>query len=347
MEEEIISKEGSSARAAVKFNWSRFLKGKQWVLLLLVRLAVLFFSGRYLYFHVIRSARFEDIFSLSYSILHSSTAAWLFFTCLVMVLLNWGIEALKWQYLLHKFADISFVRSFAAILSGSAISLWMPNRVGEYIGRVMFLDSSVRIKSIFATFVGSIAQVVVTLILGTIGYAWYQQTASEPVYFHWIAMVLTPIAIFLLVFFYFNLKVLRSWLPVKRWTRPLRKYLKLYKHYSARELEKVLWYSLLRYFIFSIQFYLLLLFFGIHVPVIQGFMLIFLMYLIQTVSPTNGFTELVVRGGTTVFLFGSFTTNATAILAASYSLWFINLMVPGIIGAVIFGFSKVYSRKTA
>jgi hypothetical protein len=271
----------------------------------------------------------------------------LFASCLAMVILNWGIEALKWQYLLRKFTSISLFKSFAAILSGSAISLWMPNRIGEYVGRMLFLNPSVRIKSIFATFVGSIAQVVVTCILGTIGYAWYNGITSQPAYLKWLDSTAAVIIVGLLIFFYFNIKVIRQWLPANRWTKSLRKYLKLYKHYSPKELERVLIYSFLRYFVFTLQFYVLMIFFGVQVPLVEGIMLIFLMYLMQTIIPTNGFTELVVRGGTTALLFSAYTTNPTAILAASYSLWFINLMIPGIIGAAIFGFSKAYSRKTA
>jgi hypothetical protein len=320
-------------------------KSWSWALVFILKLAILVFSANYLYNNVIRNARFADIYALSVSILHGATSIWLFSACLLLVFVNWGFEALKWQYLVKKFADISFLRSFSAILSGNAVSLLMPNRVGEYIGRVFFLDQSIRIKSIFATFVGSIAQLVITLILGTIGLVYYEKSLHLPPFIEWAIFTGALIFIALLFFFYFHIKSIRSFLPAKKWSKPIRKYLKVYRLYHRPELEKILLYSMVRYLIFSIQFYVLLVFFGVHIPIYQGLMAIFMMYLVQTISPTNGFTELIVRGGTTVFLFKAYTANLTAVLAASYSIWMINLLIPGLAGAIIFGLARINKRR--
>jgi len=319
-----------------KFLWKAFI--------FVIKLAVLVFSGWYLYVHVILNARFKDLFVLSLSILHNPASAWLFASCLALGLVNWSLETLKWQFLIRRFAQISFPRAFAAILSGSVISLWMPNRVGEYIGRVFFLDPKVRIKSIFATFVGSISQLVITLILGSLGFMFFEKAPNAPLLLFWVVVSCGFIFIGLLLFFYFNIRIIRTWLPAKNWAKKIRKYLLIYKQYSARELETVLLYSLSRYMVFSVQFYVLLVFFGIPISFPVSIMLISMMYLVQTVSPTSGFSELVVRGGATVFLFQAFAQNMTGVLAASYSIWIINLLIPSLVGAVIFGFARINKK---
>src|SRR6185437_11245478 len=132
--------------------------------------------------------------------------------------------------------------------------------------------------------------------------------------------------------------------PAAKWAKSLRKSLLIYKQYKGKELETVLLYSFIRYLIFSIQFYILLVFFGVHIPFIAALMLIFVMYLVQTISPTTGLTELIVRGGATVYLFHGFTSNMAGVLAASYGIWIINLLIPALSGAIIFGFAGIHKR---
>jgi hypothetical protein len=56
----------------------------------------------------------------------------------LLMIVNWGIEARKWQYLIAPIYSISFARAFKAILSGVSFSVTMPNRIGEYLGRVLY-----------------------------------------------------------------------------------------------------------------------------------------------------------------------------------------------------------------
>jgi len=319
-------------------------KSFQKPLVFILKLAVLIFSGWYFYVHIIQNVEFWKIFTLSQSILTNSSSIWLFAVCIVMVFMNWGIETLKWQFLLKRFVKISFPKAFAAILSGNAISLWTPNRVGEYVGRMIFLDPLVRVKSIFATLAGSISQLVITLIMGALGFAYYEKTTNLPIIIQLAIGFFALLFICLTLFFYFNIGVIRSWLPGKNWSKGLRKYLLLYKQYKRKELETVLLYSLVRYIVFSVQFYILLVFFGVHIPVIEALMLIFVMYMVQTVSPTTGLTELIVRGSATVYLFHGFTNDIAAVLSASYGIWIINLLIPALSGAIIFGFARINSK---
>ena len=92
------------------------------------------------------------------------------------------------------------------------------------------------------------------------------------------------------------------------------------------------------------QFYILLVFFGVHIPIIDALILIFVMYIVQTVSPTTGFTELIVRGSATVYLFHGVTNNMVAVLSASYGIWILNLLIPAFSGAIIFGLARINKR---
>src|SRR5882724_5009105 len=53
----------------------------------------------------------------------SGDASWKLYTALSLMLVNWGLEARKWQVLLKPLQRLSFFTSFKAILSGVAFSI--------------------------------------------------------------------------------------------------------------------------------------------------------------------------------------------------------------------------------
>ena len=87
----------------------------------------------------------------------------------LMMLFNWFLEALKWRFLISKIEKVSIKRSVSAIFSGITVSAFTPNRVGEYGGRVFCLEKADRVQGVLITVIGSMAQLVTTIIFGSIG----------------------------------------------------------------------------------------------------------------------------------------------------------------------------------
>src|SRR5687768_15116871 len=46
-----------------------------------------------------------------------------------LMLLNWGLESLKWQLLLKKISPVSFLGAVRSVLSGVTVSFFTPNRI--------------------------------------------------------------------------------------------------------------------------------------------------------------------------------------------------------------------------
>ena len=88
---------------------------------------------------------------------------------LIMMFLNWFLEALKWQFLIKKIENISFVKSVRAVFSGITVSAFTPNRVGEYGGRIFCLDTADRLQAVLITVIGSMAQLLTTVFFGCVG----------------------------------------------------------------------------------------------------------------------------------------------------------------------------------
>ncbi len=97
----------------------------------------------------------------------------------LMMFLNWFLEALKWRFLISKVEQISIIRSVRAIFSGITVSAFTPNRVGEYGGRVFCLEKADRIQAVLITVIGSMAQLVTTIFFGCIGLLFLPKYSSE------------------------------------------------------------------------------------------------------------------------------------------------------------------------
>ena len=89
------------------------------------------------------------------------------------MLINWSFEAIKWKILIEKIQKIKFLTSLKAVMAGITVSAFTPNRVGEFGGRIFFLESQNRTKAIVLTFLGNVAQLLVTIVVGAFLFAIY------------------------------------------------------------------------------------------------------------------------------------------------------------------------------
>jgi len=111
-------------------------------------------------------------------------------------------------------------------------------------------------------------------------------------------------------------------------------------------LIRVVVLALLRYMVFTCQFYLLLLFFGVEVPFIPAWILVSVIFYVMVLVPTIALTELGVRGAVAAYFFSRITDQLPGVLNATVSLWLFNLAIPAMIGTgfvFMFHFEK---RKT-
>lgn len=101
---------------------------------------------------------------------------------LVMLLMgvNWAIEARKWQILVRPFESLSFRKAFYSILAGVSISIITPNRIGEYGGRILYLKNKNRLRGVSVTGVGSLSQFTTTMLFGLLGCLYFMY-AFEPI----------------------------------------------------------------------------------------------------------------------------------------------------------------------
>jgi uncharacterized membrane protein YbhN (UPF0104 family) len=265
---------------------------------------------------------------------------WLLIAAFILMIVNWAIEAFKWKYCIHRIQKVSFTTAFKAVLSGVSFSVSTPNRVGEYLGRVLYMDDGNRLKAISLTITGSLSQLIVTLVMGLAGLISLRGAIESNGLMtrFWIDMVLygTIIATLILTVFYFRLAGLARWFER---IRGVRKYSWLFhalEEFNATLLLQLLSLSSLRFFVFIVQYFLLFRFFGVDVTWGQALWAVSVSFLVMAVIPTIAlFTDLSLRGEISLKLIGLFSGNHLGIGFASVSIWVINLIIPALAGSLL------------
>ncbi|QEC52212.1 hypothetical protein EDD80_10670 [Anseongella ginsenosidimutans] len=253
-----------------------------------------------------------------------------------LMLVNWGVEVFKWKYLVRKIEKVSLWKSTESLLAGLTLAIFTPNRVGEYGGRILYLERGNRVKGAFAMWVGAFGQMLVTNVVGAVAFYFFALRFIDLNQALQIALGL-GILIFCLLFvlFYFNVRWLYMILLSFRFLKKFRRYFKVLLMYRKKELMVSLLYSLLRYAIFTTQHFLLIHLFLPSIDYVTSMMLISVILMVQSIIPTMAMLDdLGVRGATSAYFFGFVVSPADAsfVLASAFGVWIVNIILPAIAG---------------
>jgi hypothetical protein len=257
------------------------------------------------------------------------------------MLVNWGIEAMKWKIMMNDEAPISYQQSLKAIFAGNALAFFTPNRTGEYFGRMLFLEKQSRVKSIPLTIVCSFAQILVTLLAGLAGIIFMRQQLEVWLGLNGEKSVWMNAGIGILMMLIIFLTILYFSLPRRK-----IKHMFVLEHVNATILLPVLSLSVVRYLVFIVQYFLLFRVFGVNVEWWQAFWSVSVVFLIIAVVPSMGFlSELGVRWQAAIQVIQLYSSNITGIFATSMAVWMINLVIPALVGGTLILALKLFSNK--
>lgn len=272
---------------------------------------------------------------------------------LVLMFCNWGIEARKWQILIRPIQRVPYGVALRAIFSGQAISMLIPNGMGDYIGKLLYLKSGNRLRSIATSLVGGVSQLLVTLLLGIVGiyyiYHYVPGVANQlnGLSIFWLSGVLYAMIVAIITFTIMYFKI--SWFVklLKRipFVYKNRIFIIALQSYNFKILFEILLWSFLRYAVFIIQYYLIMRLLQFNFSIITIFWMVAVMFLIFAMVPTIPIADLGVRGEIMLRLFGLVTTNMTGLIVVTTVIWIVNLLLPSVIGTVCLLGVKLFKKK--
>lgn len=275
----------------------------------------------------------------------SSMPSWFWPAMLLLTLANWGMEAVKWRKLVAAVEPMRFRRAFAATLAGTSVGLVTPNRTGEFLGRVFFISPGNRLKGACATAMGSMAQLITTLLAGMAALAtglFLPAPGDGRAYLGGLGLAALVVAAALLGL-YVRPSLLQRLVRSVPLLHRLSAAVQVMDGYSRAQRCSVLGLSMVRYAIFCLQYLLCLsVFTGLGWQ--AGLPVVPVIYLVSTLVPTMLLSELGVRGSVAVALLAPLGMAPVLVLLASFAVWAMNLALPAAAGAVVLAAARLRAR---
>lgn len=255
------------------------------------------------------------------------------YACLLLLPLNILLEGKKWHILANLAQPLTYGRALQSYLAGIAFAIVTPNRIGEYPGRILYLKRANTFRLISVSILGSVAQMLTVFIYGLLGLVYYNFAFPGVAGKALLAFCL-PVTLGLgFVYWWFD-----RWMPIVKKIKFLRRfniYGQLLSRFDNKVQLMVLGISLLRYAVFTAQYLFLLRWMNVEIPLAEGFCMAGLFFWTIAIIPTIALTELGERGQVSLYLFHHFSANSVGILGATMGIWFLNLIIPSLIGSIL------------
>lgn len=290
--------------------------------------AYLFLAYKLLNFH-----RYQEL-ALQWRQMTLSQSWWLM-GVLILLPLNLFLESVKWKMLTSKVQKISLITSIKAVLSGISTGFFTPNRVGELVGRVAFLDPGNRKSGITLNIVSGLTQSLVMVVCGVPACTLFLSTTTDkwkPDTTNFVLILITCILLVGLI--YFTLPRWRKYFNESEWPGKIRSFTDCIYVYKLKDLLKIIRVSFIRYLVFCTQFYFMLRFFGIDLTAWHALIAIPTTYLFVTFTPTFAFSDVATRSSYAVLVIGAFSAQLVNIALAGVCIWAVNLIIPMMVGSV-------------
>lgn len=263
----------------------------------------------------------------------------------MLMLLNWGMENAKWRFLMHKVYPLSFFASLKSVLAGVCVSVIFPNRSCDFIGRAFILPQGYALKGTLVTWVGNVAQLIITLFFGVLGlmYVMFRGHGIAPYTTAYIVGTLMLLILLALILWaYFNIAAFVKFIHKinGKWAVKIADKLNFLEYYTFRELCIALGWSMGRYLVFVFQLYLALRLCSDSVPLCSALGISCVYFLFTTIIPTWVLSEIGVRASVAIVLFGpavsyfpSLGLSTAVVIFPTILLWCVNVVLPAIAGS--------------
>lgn len=254
--------------------------------------------------------------------------SYLILLMLLFGVLNWAMEALKWLVVVPNENQMTFLQSLRSVLIGLGASLLMPRIAGESIGRY---SSHLGDKKdvLAALFLTKVTQTIVTFLFGVLGVYYFKS-----VLFSWIETpnywLIGGVLLLASVILFFGKMIIKIVLTSV--------YFKSFRQMTIKKALDLFFYSLLRYFTFFLQFYIMTVFVDVVVDPIDLFFGLAALYFLRMATVSiNIVVDLGVRFATGLFVFtalGLFV-NVHIVLTIFSLVWLFNVILPSLVGGLL------------
>lgn len=237
---------------------------------------------------------------------------------------NRFLEVLKWQNLVSAICEIPIAEAAKQVLGALTAGLFTPNGIGEYGAKAFFFEKPLAKKIVFLNLVCNGIQMILSILFGVFGL----------LYFNVHFGIITGQTV-LLIFGVSCILLLVSFLLKNFTVRGLSLEKLVHKiHALPRKIhQKNTLLAVMRYAVFSHQYYLLFAMFGVDLPYLLLLSAIASVYFLASSLPSFQFLDFAVKGSVAVYFFGLLGVNEWVTVFIATLMWFLNVVLPAAIGS--------------
>jgi len=300
------------ARIQRNITWHRAMEISQWIIP---------FASFFFIWMIIDTKSQNTSFLGHWMHIFQSIHLFQFLTGMIfLTALNLFFETLKWKHSIQKMKLISISESFNQTLKAMAAGFITPFRSGALFARFISNEDADRKKIIDATIQMAVAQFSVTFFVGLTGLSYWLFVTGE---FNLLVINLVLISIFLLIGLYFYRNPLKFNFRNTEW-----------KGISIN--LTLLLYSFLRYFVFILQYVLILKVFGANIELVLAFSLVSITFLVNSLLPSGILGKIGIRELSGILIIGESTGYMIEVSCAAFMIWILNQALPAFLGSLLF-----------
>ncbi|WP_029034114.1 lysylphosphatidylglycerol synthase domain-containing protein [Salinimicrobium terrae] len=259
----------------------------------------------------------------------------------ILTILNWYFEILKWQNLSSHVRENSFKVATRESLASFTAAIFTPSRIGEYGAKCLYYTRAAWRKIIFLNFLGNTAQLFATYFFGIAGLLFLITSLdlALPVF----NIILVSCLLFAPFILYVAMKKFR--IRIKGYS--IKRLEESFQNVSEEIKWKTIIFASIRFLIFTHQFYFLLLQFKVDVSYPLLISAVFSTYVLASIIPTMIIFDAFIKGGFAVWIFGFLEVPQIIILTVVLTVWILNFGLPGLAGSYYVLRYKKSKHRTA
>ena len=270
----------------------------------------------------------------------------MYYTIIVVLLLmpvNWGIESYKWKIITTQVEPISYSTSLKSIFSGICVGNIAPGRALEFLAKIVFFKPKSRPIVTILHFINGMFQMLITVTVGVISIAYKLNQSSQSSTFIYGALIAGLCMILFFCWAIFNVSYIQQKLSFIKWFRKIDGAKNI--QFSKSLILKLISLSIIRYLVFTTQFYLIYNALAPQNNMLHIFLSIAAYFMLTSLIPMISFIEPAIRAAIALFVFNSTGDNTIIVVLSSTFVWIINVVVPSSIGYIIILKEKIDFRS--
>jgi len=264
-----------------------------------------------------------------------------FLIAFLLLPLNLGLQFFKWKILSKEYFGINDNNKvWLSLFYGISGGIFTPMKSGEYFARALPYKNVKVLDVILATIVDKFIPIFFAILIGGTFFIIFLKnligfSAESAFGFIILYKIIVLVPLFLLLGSSSISQKMRKWLKTKRYFESIIKRVAFVKMLSSKTLFTIIVISLLYHLTFTTQMSILLMSFSGETNFIMFFFIANLIIFAQIIIPPIALGEVGVREGAAVYFLQNLGFIGAVGFNAAISLFFINLLIPSIIGLTL------------